>query len=153
MRTNVRRSVRSELTAPFFVVRCEQSGLRHTAQRAARCACTMQALLRKPEDEPIEQWKPIEAARVSQRRQPDLQETDGCMTRTAVQEQHVQMFAGQQTADCMARSQNTFVASHPPAILQLKWLLNETALSVWLREVVCVWRIRSARSQEATQRA
>ena len=48
-----------------------------------------------PEEDQWPERRMCEVAPISQSQQRRLQETDGCRTRTAVQEQHVQMFADQ----------------------------------------------------------
>jgi hypothetical protein len=127
-----------ELTALFFVVRYEQGRAETCCSTCGKMCMHGASLSAQAEDNPGKQWKPSEAAQVSRQQRPDFQEADGCMTRTAVQEQHIQMFAGQHTADCMNLSQILFVISHLLVTVQSKRLLNDRTLSVWVREVVCV---------------
>jgi hypothetical protein len=58
-----------------------------------------------------------------------LQETDGCRTQTAVQKEHLQMFAGQNDGELHGAVENVNLASHPASMFLFQWLLNKIACS------------------------
>lgn len=113
--------------------------------------CSMQASLRTigekaraPHGGPMQQRKSLAQQQDCRRRMAAGRELQfrGSMCRCS---------QAKTTECCIVPSQMRILASHPWAIFQCQWLLNEMAQSVWSWEVVCVWHIRYARCRSATR--